>query len=50
MPFFPFLGLTDAVLFGLGATFLVFGLPEGDVPLDRLPYGLLLATPEHARE
>jgi hypothetical protein len=27
MPFFPFLGLTDAVLFGLGATFLVFGLP-----------------------
>jgi len=26
MPFFPFLGLTDAVLLGLGATFLVFGL------------------------
>jgi hypothetical protein len=26
MPFFPFLGLTDAELLGLGATFLVFGL------------------------
>ena len=27
MPFFPFLSLTDTVLLGLGATFLVFGLP-----------------------
>ena len=61
IPFFMFLGAADAVLLGLGVSFLVFGLPvfgkvsphsrvrAGYVPRNRLPDGLLVAAPEPER-
>jgi hypothetical protein len=47
LPFFVFLALMESVLFGLGISFLLFGLRrlegEGYVPEHRLAHGLLVA-------
>jgi len=62
MPFFLFLAVGDAVLLGLGVSFVLFGLSVirrgvprleaegvGDVSLHRLPDDLVVAPPQHAR-